>query len=56
MFKVDVGEKQSTCCNGVSRRHALRLGASGLISGLTLPRLLELETKAAATKPAKAKA
>jgi hypothetical protein len=56
MLKVNVGKKRATCCNGVTRRHALRLGASGLISGLTLPRLLELQAKAAGIKPPKAKA
>jgi hypothetical protein len=33
----------------------LRIGASGLIGGLSLPRLLELEATAATPKPAKAK-
>ena len=56
MLKVNVGEKRGTCCNGVTRRHALRLGASGLISGLTLPRLLELQAKAAETQSPKANA
>ncbi|MCH2117965.1 MAG: DUF1501 domain-containing protein [Pirellulales bacterium] len=56
MLKVNVGKKRATCCNGVTRRHALRLGASGLISGLTLPQLLELQAKAAGPQPLKAKA
>ena len=56
MLKVNVGKNRATCCNGVTRRHALRLGASGLISGLTLPRLLELQAKAAGPQPLKAKA
>lgn len=38
----------------ISRRQALRIGASGLIGGLTLPRLLEWQANAATTKPAKA--
>lgn len=54
MFQFPIGENHKHC-NGVSRRHALRMGACGLISGLTLPRLLELEAKAATAKPAKAK-
>ena len=40
----------------ISRRHALRIGASGLIGGLSLPTLFELQAKAAAAKPAKAQA
>jgi len=54
MFHFKLGQKQRNC-DGVSRRHALRMGACGLISGLTLPRLLELEIKAAAPQAAKAK-
>jgi len=42
-------------CDRVSRRQALRLGSVGLIGGLTLPRLLELEAVAATGRPAKAK-
>jgi uncharacterized protein (DUF1501 family) len=40
----------------ISRRHALRIGASGLIGGLSLPTLFELQAKAAAARPAKAQA
>jgi uncharacterized protein (DUF1501 family) len=40
----------------LTRRDALRLGASGLFAGLTLPRLFQLEALAASAKPAKAKA
>jgi hypothetical protein len=54
MFHFKLGQERRNC-DGVSRRHALRLGACGLISGLTLPRLLELEIKAAAPHAAKAK-
>lgn len=42
-------------CDGVTRRDALRIGSVGMIGGLTLPRLLELEAKASTGKPAKAK-
>jgi hypothetical protein len=42
-------------CDRVSRRQALRLGSVGLIGGLTLPRLLELEAVAASGQGAKAK-
>lgn len=37
-------------CDGVSRRHVLRLGATSLFSGLTLPRLLQSESLAAGAK------
>jgi Protein of unknown function (DUF1501) len=40
----------------ISRRHALRIGASWLIGGLSLPTLFELQAKAPAAKPAKAQA
>jgi len=39
----------------VSRRQMLRIGASGLIGGLSLPRLLELQAAAPTPKTAKAK-
>ncbi|MDX1943790.1 MAG: DUF1501 domain-containing protein [Pirellulaceae bacterium] len=42
-------------CDRINRRQALRLGSVGLIGGLTLPRLLELEAVAANGRPAKAK-
>src|SRR5690554_5359335 len=42
-------------CDGVSRRHALRLGSCGLIAGLTLPRIMELEAKAALAAAPRAK-
>jgi len=54
MFRFSLG-RQYQNCNGTSRRHALRLGACGLIGGLTLPRLLELQAMAASPLAAKAK-
>ena len=54
MFRLSLG-RQYHNCNGTSRRHALRLGACGLIGGLTLPRLLELQAQAASPISAKAK-
>jgi hypothetical protein len=54
MLKVTTGAGQNAC-RGLSRRHALRLGASGLVGGLTLPRLLELHAKAATKLAPKAK-
>src|SRR5688572_28928483 len=41
--------------NQLNRRQALRLGSVGLIGGLSLPRLLELEATAATDRPAKAR-
>ncbi len=35
-------------CNGVTRREALRIGASGMLGGLSLPLLLQLQAEAAA--------
>ncbi len=43
-------------CDGLTRRQALRLGSTGLIAGLTLPRLLELQAKASTPTPAAAQA
>jgi len=39
----------------MSRRQVLRVGSCGLIGGLTLPRLLELQAEASTGKPASAK-
>lgn len=55
MFKITLGSQRHRSCDGVSRRHALRLGSCGLIGGLTLPRLLELQALAASPTAAKAK-
>ncbi|MBM3458585.1 MAG: DUF1501 domain-containing protein, partial [Armatimonadetes bacterium] len=43
-------------CDGVTRRQVLRLGGSGLIGGLSLPGLLQLQAEAATPQPGKAKA
>lgn len=42
-------------CDGVNRRQALKVGGTGLMAGLTLPGLLQLEAEAATEAPAKAK-
>lgn len=55
MLKLWVDNNHHRSCDGISRRSALRLGAGGLIGGLTLPHLLELQATAASPKPAKAK-
>jgi hypothetical protein len=53
---VPFGKAPRNTCDGITRRHALRIGASGLIAGLSLPRLLELQARAATEKTARAKA
>lgn len=53
MLRYQVGNPVQHC-DGMTRRQALRLGSSGLIGGLSLPLLLEMQAKAAA--PAKKKA
>ena len=45
----------ATVCHGVPRRSALRVGATGLFGGLSLPTLLQLQAQAASSIPAKAK-
>ncbi|MCE9531390.1 MAG: DUF1501 domain-containing protein [Planctomycetes bacterium] len=54
-MKVPFSKPTTATCDGVTRRHALRVGASGLIGGLSLPWLLEMQAKAATPKAAKAK-
>ncbi len=46
MFQIQLGNSRAETCDGISRRHALRLGTCGLVGGLTLPRLLELQAMA----------
>lgn len=48
--------KWGTFCDGVSRRQALKIGASGFLSGLTLPGLLHMQANAASGITPKAKA
>lgn len=55
MLNLKLNSNAVSNCDGLSRRHALRVGATGLIGGLTLPRLLELEAKAAGPRKATAK-
>ncbi|HLN32601.1 MAG TPA: DUF1501 domain-containing protein [Gemmataceae bacterium] len=43
-------------CDGITRRHALKLGASGFIGGLTLPTLFQMEATASNGTEPKAKA
>ena len=55
MLRLPLGVSPRQTCDGVSRRHVLRLGTCGLVGGLTLPRILELQAKAANSGPARAK-
>lgn len=54
MFPFGKCPRQS--CDGVTRRHALRVGTSGLLSGLSLPWLMEMQAKAGTGRPAPAQA
>ncbi len=56
MVTIGVGESGPRLCNGLSRRHVLRLGGMGLLSGLTLPRLFESSASGASDSTAKARA
>jgi len=55
MLKFRAGTDRSRFCDGITRRQMLRVGATGLFGGLTLPRLLEWEAAAASPKSAPAK-
>lgn len=55
MWKKIVGTDHRFC-DGVTRRQMLQIGGTGLLGGLTLPHLLQLQAEASSTKPAKAKA
>ncbi len=48
------GKSLRQSCDGVTRRQALRIGSTGLMGGLSLPLLMELQAKAATPLPAKA--
>jgi hypothetical protein len=55
MLNIPFGRPARTTCDGRSRRQMLRLGSTGLFSGLTLPGLLAAENASPAARPAKAK-
>src|SRR5262245_26588406 len=55
-MKIPIRHTGRRTCDGITRRQALRIGSSGLIAGLSLPRLLELQAKAATAAPAPAQA
>ncbi len=54
MFNLNFGKH--SCCDGVTRRQALRICGTGLLGGLTLPTLLDSTLNAAQNRQAKAKA
>jgi hypothetical protein len=55
MLNLALNGPRSRLCSGVSRRHMLRLGATGLFSGLTLPNVLSWQAQAAESLRARAK-
>jgi len=50
------GRDNRSYCDGITRRHALCVGGSSLLAGLSLPRLLQLEAHAATSSAPTAKA
>lgn len=56
MLTIGIGDARSRLCSGLSRRHLLRLGSTGLLSGLALPRLLAAPARGNADPPARASA
>ncbi len=54
MFEVKFGPHQH--CDGITRRQLIRLGSTGLLGGLSLPTLLQLQANAATPKLSTAKA
>jgi hypothetical protein len=55
-MRFDFGQQPGGYCDRVSRRQALRVGGVGMLGGLSLPKLLELQAKAAAPAARKAEA
>ena len=54
MLRIPFGKKQ-TLCDKVSRRDALTVGATGLLGGLSLPGVMNMQVHAASGKAVKAK-
>lgn len=54
MFDIPFGPLSRRYCDGISRRQMLRLGSTGLMAGLTLPRLLQAEEQSPSARAAKA--
>ena len=55
MLRIELGSRSLSRCDRLSRRSALRIGGLGMMGGLGLPTLMELEARGA-TKVASAKA
>ena len=55
MLRLELGNRPLRNCDGIDRRHALRLGATSLLGGLSLPTILELQAKAGNGREVKAK-
>ena len=53
MLRIEMNQKQAKkkLCNQVSRRDAIRIGTTGLISGLSLPSILSHEALGQTHKP-----
>src|SRR5689334_9578929 len=49
MLHIPIGPALKRDCTGISRRHMLHLGTTGLLGGMALPRLLEAEARAGAS-------
>ncbi len=47
MYNINIGQHRH--CDGINRRQCIRLGATSLFGGLSLPTLLQLQAKAATT-------
>ena len=56
MLNFQFGGHSRRYCDGLSRRHMLRLGTAGLLSGLSLPQMLQSEALAGSVTRHKAKA
>ena len=54
MLNLALGRKYY-CCDGISRRHVLRVGATGFFGGLTLPHLMAAEAQRESRPDPKAK-
>ena len=50
-----MGRRSWHYCDGIQRRDALKIGGTGLLGGLTLPGLLQLQAEAGTIAPAKAR-
>jgi len=55
MFEYELPGAAARLCNGQSRRHLLRVGASSLLAGLSLPRMLAANPTGTGDRVARAK-